>query len=94
MNADNLFNALASDCRREILRKLIDGPATLLELRESLSSRFPAVGFHLGKLRWVGLVSLRREGRRNVNSISLEFLEFAKAALDVADRLEDRNERP
>lgn len=60
---DDVFAALASPARREVLRLLLDGPRTVNDLASHFDMRRPSVSEHLGVLRSAGLVSERRAGR-------------------------------
>ena len=60
---DDVFAALASPARRELLRLLLDGPRTAGVLASHFDMRRPSVSEHLRVLRDAGLVSERRVGR-------------------------------
>lgn len=60
---DDVFAALASPARREVLRLLLDGPRTVNDLASNFDMRRPSVSEHLRVLREAGLVSERRAGR-------------------------------
>lgn len=60
---DDVFGALASPARREVLRLLLDGPRTVNDLASHFDMRRPSVSEHLRVLREAGLVSERRAGR-------------------------------
>lgn len=60
---DDVFAALASPARREVLRLLLDGPRTAGDLAAHFDMRRPSVSEHLRVLREAGLVSERRAGR-------------------------------
>ena len=69
---------LADVNRLRICRVLAEGPATVTELIESVGLSQPLVSWHLGKLREVGLVTARRNGRETVHTIVPEaFATFA-----------------
>ena len=64
------FHKVLADVNRlRILRLLGDGPATVTELIDRVGLSQPLVSWHLGKLREVGLVSARRQGREIVHSL-------------------------
>jgi len=58
------FNAIAEPRRREILNYLALQERSVGEIVETLSLEQPSVSKHLRVLREVGLVHVRREGRR------------------------------
>jgi DNA-binding transcriptional ArsR family regulator len=73
------FHKVLADVNRlRIVRRLADGPATVTELIEHVGLSQPLVSWHLGKLREVGLVAARRNGREVVHTIVPEaFAAFA-----------------
>ena len=79
---------LADVNRLRIVRVLAERPATVTELIEAVGLSQPLVSWHLGKLREVGLVTARRNGRETVHTIVPEaFLQFADRqarALNIA----------
>lgn len=58
------FNAIAEPRRREILELLADDERSVSDIAEALDLGQPSVSKHLQVLRDVGLVELRRDGRR------------------------------
>ena len=60
---DATFGALADSTRREILRRLTDGPSSVTELAEPFDMSLPAVSKHLKVLERAGLISRQRQGR-------------------------------
>jgi DNA-binding transcriptional ArsR family regulator len=61
----DVFAALASPTRRELLRLLRDeGPMPVQELADHFDMRRPSVSEHLKVLRDAGLVGERRSGRQ------------------------------
>src|SRR5919201_1745067 len=64
MDANRVFDALASGARREILRALAAGERTTSELAAHLAVSAPAVSRHLSVLEHAGVVTSRREGQR------------------------------
>ena len=73
------FHKVLADVNRlRIVRRLADGPATVTELIAHVGLSQPLVSWHLGKLREVGLVSARRNGRETIHTIVPEaFVTFA-----------------
>jgi len=68
------FNAIAEPKRRQVLDILIGGERPVNDLVGLLGWRQPQVSKHLGVLRQVGLVNVRREGRQQVYALSAEGL--------------------
>ena len=57
------FNAVAEESRRDLLDAIGSGEVTVSELVDRLGLSQPQVSKHLGVLREVGLVSVRKDGR-------------------------------
>ena len=62
----DVFNALAEPRRREILSFLADAEKPVGEIVVALSTDQPSISKHLGVLRQVGLVRVRRVGRHRM----------------------------
>ncbi|MEC3976823.1 ArsR/SmtB family transcription factor [Amycolatopsis sp. H20-H5] len=69
---DDVFAALASPARREVLKLLLDGPMAVGDLAEHFAMRRPSLSEHLRVLREAGLVSERREGRHRLYSLDAD----------------------
>jgi DNA-binding transcriptional ArsR family regulator len=70
------FHKVLADVNRlRILRLLSVGPLTVTELIDGVGLSQPLVSWHLGKLREVGLVSARRQGRETVHTLVPEAFE-------------------
>lgn len=72
--SSDVFNAVAEPRRREILSYLALGERSVNEIVEALECRQPSVSKHLKVLRDVGLVQVRRDGRRTVCRIHADGL--------------------
>ena len=68
------FNAVAEPRRREILEYLAPGERAVGEIVIALGLGQPSVSKHLQVLRNVGLVDLRRDGRRALYRTNAEAL--------------------
>ena len=67
----DVFNAIAEPRRRQIVDLLAGGtPRPVGELVDKLRLSQPAVSKHLGVLRQVGLVSVRKQGQRRLYEIN------------------------
>lgn len=67
----DVFNAIAEPRRREIIDVLADGKEwTVSDLVDVLSLPQPTMSKHLGVLRSVGLVSVRRQGRQRLYELN------------------------
>lgn len=83
---DDMFAALASPARREVLRLLLDGPRTVSELASHFDMRRPSVSEHLRVLRETGLVSERKAGRERHYQLEPQPLMELREWLDPYER--------
>jgi len=60
---DQLFSALADGTRREVLRRLANGPASVSELSQPFRMALPSLLKHLHALERAGIVATRKRGR-------------------------------
>lgn len=73
-----VHKVLADVNRLRIIRVLAQGPTTVTELVTRVGLSQPLVSWHLSKLREVGLVSARRQGRETIHTLETEaFAVFA-----------------
>ena len=68
------FNAIAEPRRRDILEFLAGDERTVGEIVDALEIGQPSVSKHLQVLREVGLVTVRRDGRKTMVRINPETL--------------------
>jgi DNA-binding transcriptional ArsR family regulator len=98
----DVFNAIAEERRRAIVELLAEGgeqPVGVIV--SSMGMAQPAVSKHLGVLREVGVVSVRRRGRERVYSLNPDSLRtvhewasmFERFWSHKADRIKERAER-
>lgn len=64
MHPDRIFDALASNPRRQMLRELSQAERTTSELASRFGLSAPAASRHLSVLENAGLVASRRDGQR------------------------------
>ncbi|WP_328854247.1 metalloregulator ArsR/SmtB family transcription factor [Microbispora hainanensis] len=84
---DEIFAALASPVRREVLRLLRErGPRSVQELASGFAMARPSFSEHLRVLREAGLVSERRDGRRRLYSLEPVPLVRVRDWLDPYER--------
>lgn len=74
MNADKIFEALASTQRRKILAFLSKSELTNSELAERFKMTAPSMSRHLSVLESAGLVSSERDGQRVLYRLTPESL--------------------
>ena len=60
----DVFNAIAEPRRRDILSLLADSERSVLDIVDAMELPQPSISKHLKVLRDVGLVEVRRDGRR------------------------------
>lgn len=60
---DRVFQALADATRRELVARLVTGPAAVKELAQPFAMSLPAVMQHLRVLESCGLVASEKAGR-------------------------------
>jgi DNA-binding transcriptional ArsR family regulator len=63
---DRAFSALADPTRRDILRRLAGGPASVSDLARPYGISLPGVMKHLRVLEAANLVTTRKQGRTRV----------------------------
>ncbi len=66
------FTTLAEPSRRQILDRLVAGPASVNDLVAALQMSQPAVSKHLRVLREAGFVTVTPEGKKRVYRINAE----------------------
>jgi DNA-binding transcriptional ArsR family regulator len=81
---DKTFAALADPTRRAIVERLVQGPATVMQLAKPLPMSLPAAMLHLKVLEDSGLVTSEKVGR--VRTCRIDPLVLTSAEKWVADR--------
>jgi DNA-binding transcriptional ArsR family regulator len=79
--ADALFHALADRTRRHILRRVLAGEHSVSVLAEAYDMSFAAVQKHVAVLERAGLLTKRRDGRRQLASGDVEAVRSVAAML-------------
>lgn len=98
VNLDAIFAALADPTRREILARLTQGEASVVELAEPFDITPRAVSKHVAVLEAAGLVARGRDAQRRPTRIRIEPLvevdrwlgDYRRLWSDRFDRLERR----
>ncbi|MHA3914031.1 ArsR/SmtB family transcription factor [Halovulum sp. GXIMD14793] len=93
---DRTFAALADPTRRRIVRRLLQGDATVTDLAEPFDMSLAAVSKHIATLTQAGLITQRREGRTkwcqleadSLHEASIWMTAFGNASQQDFDRLE------
>ena len=60
---DQVFKALADPTRRQVIERLVSGPASTSELAEPFAMALPSLLQHLTVLQGCGLVTSEKQGR-------------------------------
>jgi DNA-binding transcriptional ArsR family regulator len=79
---DQVFHALADPSRREMVERLVGGPASVGQLAAPLAMSLPAVVQHLAVLEEAGLVTSEKVGRVRTCRLQPRGLRQAEAWLD------------
>jgi DNA-binding transcriptional ArsR family regulator len=95
------FNAIAEPKRRQLLETLASGELPVNDIIGRLAWPQPMVSKHLGVLKAVGLVSMRREGRQRLYKLDADRLKpihdwvaiFQKLWDHQLSRVKERAER-
>ncbi len=75
---DRVFQALADPTRRNLVERLIRGPASVSDLAQPLAMSLPAVMQHLGVLEASSLVRSEKTGRVRTCRLDPEALRLAE----------------
>lgn len=86
---DGCFHALAHPTRREILDRLLDGPATIGAVCEGFRVAAPTISKHLRVLEDTGLVKRGRVGRDHILTLQAEPLRGATSWMSRYSRFWD-----
>lgn len=73
---DEVLHALADPTRRQVVERLVAGPASTSELAEPFAMALPSFTQHLGVLERAGLVASAKQGRVRTYRISRQALEL------------------
>lgn len=84
---DRIFRALADATRRDILRRTLEGAASVSQLAAAYDMSFAAVQKHVAVLEGAGLVTKQPKGRERVVRGNPETLSGAQALLDRYEQI-------
>lgn len=84
---DRIFRALADATRRDILRRTLDGEASVSQLAAAYDMSFAAVQKHVAVLQGAGLVTKQRRGRERVVRGDPVALQRVSALLDRYEQI-------
>lgn len=85
-----MFHALADPTRRDIVERLIRGPATVSELAAPLAMSLPAVLQHVQVLEASGLVASQKLGRVRTCRVEADAIRNAEAWIQQQRMLWER----
>src|ERR1700756_4786303 len=80
---DRIFRALASEPRREILRRAAQQPCTVTQLAEHFDMTLAAVSKHIRVLEDANLLSPTHEGRVHWCRLNPQTLEPARSSIET-----------
>lgn len=86
---DGCFRALAHPLRREILDRLVAGPATIGTVSEGFRVAAPTISKHLDVLEGAGLVKRERVGRDHILTLKADPLRDATSWMSRYSRFWD-----
>ncbi len=94
VEVDRIFRALADATRRDILRRTLNGEASVSHLAAAYDMSFAAVQKHVAVLEGAGLVTKTPKGRERVVRGNPQALTRARALLDRYEQIwRDRIDR-
>ena len=79
---DRIFHALADSTRRDIVRRTLEGEASVSELAAAYLMSFAAVSKHVAVLEGAGLVTKEPRGRERIVRGNPEQIRRAQVLLD------------
>lgn len=79
--ADQVFKALADPTRRQVIERLVSGPASTSELAEPFAMALPSFTQHLAVLNAAGLVASDKHGRTRTYRLAPSGLDPAEGWL-------------
>ncbi len=78
---DQVFKALADPTRRQVIERLVSGPASTSELAEPFAMALPSFTQHLAVLEGAGLVASDKQGRTRTYRLAPSGLDAAEGWL-------------
>lgn len=87
INLDTVFQALADQTRRDILKRVIKTELSISNLAEPYKMSFAAIAKHVSVLESAKLVSKRREGKQQIISASPKTIAVATNYLEQYEKM-------
>ncbi len=83
IDLDSVFNSLADQTRRDILRRISDKDLSISEIAKPYELSFAAVAKHLNVLERAKLIIKRRRGKERIVSIAPRALADASQYIEI-----------
>lgn len=90
VEVDEVFKALSDPTRRQVIERLVSGPATTSELAAMFTMALPSFTQHLGVLERAGLVTSEKQGRVRTYRLATAGLDSAQGWLADQRRVWER----
>lgn len=87
IDLDNIFQALADQTRRDILRRVSEASLSISDLAQSYRMSFAATAKHIVKLERANLVIKKRVGKQQIISAVPKTAEAAATHLELYEKL-------
>ncbi len=87
INLDTLFQALADETRRDILKRVSKAELSISKLAEPYKMSFAAIAKHVSVLETARLITKRREGKQQIISVVPKTVEVAASHLGLYEKM-------
>ena len=87
INLDTLFQALADQTRRDILKRVSKAELSISKLAEPYKMSFAAIAKHVSVLEAAKLITKRREGKQQIVSIVPKTMSVATTHLEQYEKM-------
>lgn len=87
INLDTLFQALADQTRRDILKRVSKAELSISKLAEPYKMSFAAIAKHVSVLETAKLITKRREGKQQVVAIVPKTMTVATTHLEQYEKM-------
>lgn len=87
LQLDLVFQSLADGTRRDILRRIAKKTLSIGELAEKYQMSFAAIAKHISILEHANLVKKRREGKKQLVSLTPRTIEITKRHLEQYEKM-------
>lgn len=81
-----VFSALASEPRLQIVERLIKGQLECQEILEASKLSQPAISYHLGKLEHAGILVKKKRGARNCYHLNCRLISLIELLKEEDER--------